>query len=79
MPFIDDFAFTGRGDTLLAARDNNEVDLVRPDGTHTAVLTAADGLQTPTSVAVHGNTVYVPSAAYLTNEDPNLLVAHLTH
>ncbi|MFI5823714.1 SMP-30/gluconolactonase/LRE family protein [Streptomyces rishiriensis] len=77
MPSIDDFAFTGRGDTLLAARDDNQVDLVRPDGTHIAVLTAADGLQTPTSVAVHGHTVYVPSAAYLTNEDPNLLVAHL--
>ncbi|MFF1724135.1 SMP-30/gluconolactonase/LRE family protein [Streptomyces sviceus] len=77
MPSIDDFAFTGHGDTLLAARDDNQVDLVRPDGTHTAVLTAADGLQTPTSVAVHGHTVYVPSAAYLTNKDPNLLVAHL--
>ncbi|MFE1922361.1 SMP-30/gluconolactonase/LRE family protein [Streptomyces asoensis] len=75
MPSIDDFAFTGRGDTLLAARDDNQVDLVRPDGTHTAVLTSADSLQTPTSVAVHGHTVYVPSAAYLTNEDPNLLVA----
>lgn len=77
MPSIDDFAFTGHGDTLLAARDDNQVDLVRPDGTHTAVLTAADGLQTPTSVAVHGSKVYVPSAAYLTNADPNLLVAHL--
>lgn len=77
MPSIDDFVFTGRDDTLLAARDDNEVDLVRPDGTHTAVLTAADGLQTPTSVAVHGHTVYVPSAAYLTNQDPNLLLAHL--
>jgi hypothetical protein len=77
MPSIDDFAFTGHGDTLLAARDDNQVDLVRPDGTHTAVLTAADGLQTPTSVAVHSHTVYVPSAAYLTNKDPNLLVAHL--
>ncbi|MDH6521916.1 sugar lactone lactonase YvrE [Streptomyces sp. SAI-135] len=77
MPSIDDFAFTGHGDTLLAARDDNEVDLVRPDGTHTAALTAADGLQTPTSVAVHRGKVYVPSAAYLTNEDPNLLVAHL--
>ncbi|MGW0846626.1 hypothetical protein ACWD26_42205 [Streptomyces sp. NPDC002787] len=77
MPSIDDFAFTGHGDTLLAARDDNQVDLVRPNGTHTAVLTAADGLQTPTSIAVHGSTVYVPSAAYLTNEDPNLLVAHL--
>ncbi|WP_307783272.1 hypothetical protein [Streptomyces sp. MBT53] len=77
MPSIDDFAFTGRGDTLLAARDDNEVDLVRPDGTHTAVLTAADGLQTPTSIAVHDRTVYVPGAAYLTNKDPNLLLAQL--
>ncbi|MEU5041680.1 SMP-30/gluconolactonase/LRE family protein [Streptomyces griseorubiginosus] len=77
MPSIDDFAFTGHGDTLLAARDDNQVDLVRPDGTHTAVLTAADGLQTPTSVAVQGGKVYVPSAAYLTDEDPNLLVARL--
>ncbi|MEW2299711.1 hypothetical protein AB0958_06980 [Streptomyces sp. NPDC006655] len=77
MPSIDDFAFTGHGDTLLAARDDNQVDLVRPDGTHTAVLTAADGLQTPTSIAIHGHTVYVPSAAYLTNKDPNLLVTHL--
>ncbi|QNP68090.1 hypothetical protein IAG44_00425 [Streptomyces roseirectus] len=77
MPSIDDFAFTGRDDTLLAARDDGEVDLVRPDGTHTAVLTAADGLRTPTSVAVHGGRVYVPSAAYLTGTDPNLLVARL--
>ncbi|MFJ9737174.1 SMP-30/gluconolactonase/LRE family protein [Streptomyces sp. NPDC101166] len=77
MPSIDDFAFTGRGDTLLAARDDDEVDLVRPDGTHTAVLTAADGLRTPTSVAVRGDTVYVPSAAYLTGEGPNLLTARL--
>ncbi|MGW2835671.1 hypothetical protein [Streptomyces sp. NPDC001286] len=77
MPSIDDFAFTGRGDTLLAARDDNQVDLVRPDGTHTAVLTAADGIRTPTTVAVHNHTVYVPSTAYLTDEGPNLLVAHL--
>ncbi|PWG13401.1 hypothetical protein DF268_12110 [Streptomyces sp. V2] len=77
MPSVDDFAFIGHGDTLLAARDDNEVDLVRPDGTHTAVLTPADGLQTPTSVAVHRGTVYVPSAAYLTGKDPNLLIARI--
>ncbi|MER5197252.1 hypothetical protein ACWD3J_29360 [Streptomyces sp. NPDC002755] len=77
MPSIDDFAFTGRGDTLLAARDDDEVDLVRPDGTHITVLTAQDGLQTATSIAVHDGTVYVPSAAYLTDKDPNLLIARL--
>ena len=75
---IDDFTFTGRGDRLLAALNlRNEVVLVRPDGTRTTVLTGADGLQGPTSVALRGDTVYVPSAAYLTADDPNLLLAHL--
>jgi len=75
---IDDIAFTGHGDDLLAALNKrNEIDLVRPDGTHTTVLDAADGLQTPTSVAVRGHQVLVPSAAYFTQQDPNLLGAEL--
>jgi streptogramin lyase len=77
---IDDFAFTGRGDEIIAALDTvNEVALVKPDGTHSVVLTAADGLQGPTSIALRGRTVYVPSAAYLTAKDPNLLLARLGH
>jgi sugar lactone lactonase YvrE len=77
---IDDFAFTGRGDEIIAALDTvNEVALVKSDGTHSVVLTAADGLQGPTSIAVRGRTVYVPSAAYLTAKDPNLLLARLGH
>ncbi|MGW4162884.1 hypothetical protein [Streptomyces sp. NPDC004788] len=78
---VDDFAFTGHGDTVLAARILlNELDLVRADGTHKAVLTAADGLQNPTSVAVDGKTVYVNSAAYFTkpDPDPNLLLARIS-
>ncbi|MFF5538727.1 SMP-30/gluconolactonase/LRE family protein [Streptomyces cinerochromogenes] len=75
---IDDFAFTGRGDTLLAAiNKDNEVARVEPGGRHTAVLTAADGLQGPTSLAVRGTTAYVASAAYFTNDDPNLLAARI--
>jgi hypothetical protein len=75
---IDDFAFTGRGDQLLAALDGpSEVALVESDGSHSIVLTAADGLQNPTAVAVRGSTVTVLNAAYLTGKDPNLLVAHL--
>ncbi|MEV0090662.1 hypothetical protein [Streptomyces sp. NPDC050738] len=78
LPGIDDFAFTGRGDQLLAALNGpGEVALVQPDGSHSTVLTAADGLQNPTSVALRGNTVYVPSAAYVTAKDPNLVLAHL--
>ncbi|WP_410660431.1 hypothetical protein [Amycolatopsis sp. lyj-112] len=78
LPGIDDFAFTGRGDQLLAALNGpSEVALVQPDGSHSTVLTAADGLQNPTSVALRGNMVYVLSAAYVTGNDPNLVVAHL--
>ncbi|MFK8908461.1 hypothetical protein [Streptomyces sp. YS-3] len=77
---IDDFAFTSRhGDTVLAAVDStNEVAVVRPDGTHSVVLTQQDGLTNPTSVAVSDRTVYVPSASYFATEpDPNLLLARL--
>jgi hypothetical protein len=75
---IDDFAFTGRGDQILAALNGpSEVALVQPDGSHSIVLSPADGLQNPTSIALRGHTVYVMSAAYVTATDPNLLLAHL--
>ncbi|WP_329466419.1 hypothetical protein [Streptomyces sp. NBC_01431] len=75
---IDDIAFTGAGDTLLAAINaDNEVALVKPDGSHTTVLTAANGLENPTSLAVHGTTVYIANGAYSTNNDPNLLAARI--
>jgi hypothetical protein len=75
---IDDFSFTGHGDTLLAAQPGlNQFDLITPGGAPQAVLTAADGLSGPSSVAVSGRTVYVTSAAYATGVDPNLLMAHL--
>lgn len=74
---IDDFAFAGGGRVLAALVLPSEVALVRPDGSHSIVLTAADGLSNPTSVAVRGSSVYVPSAAYLTLRDPNLLLARL--
>ena len=75
---IDDFTFTGHGNQILAALNGpSEVALVQPDGSHSILLTPADGLQNPTSIALHGDTVYVMSSAYLTAEDPNLLLAHL--
>ncbi|MEU1534215.1 hypothetical protein [Streptomyces fagopyri] len=73
---IDDFAFTGRGDEILAALDGpGTVVRIRRDGTSSTVLTAADGLQNPTSVALRRGTLYVLSAAYTTATDPNLLLA----
>lgn len=79
LPGIDDFAFTGRGDQLLAALNgSSQVALVQPDGRHSIVLSDADGLQNPTSIALRGTSVYVMSAAYLTAKDPNMLLARLT-
>ncbi|MFF5184561.1 SMP-30/gluconolactonase/LRE family protein [Streptomyces sp. NPDC000345] len=79
LPGIDDFGFVERHrDTVLAALITaDEVVRVRPNGTHTVVLTGEDGLSNPTSVAVRGRTAYVPSAAYFTQEDPNLLLARV--
>ncbi|MFF8280812.1 hypothetical protein ACF05T_32920 [Streptomyces lateritius] len=79
LDWIDDFAFTGHDDTVLAALiADHEVALVRPDGTHKVVLTAQDGLSNPTSVAVRGRKAYVPSASYFAPvKDPNLLLARL--
>ncbi|MDT7797821.1 MAG: hypothetical protein QOI78_1254 [Actinomycetota bacterium] len=74
VPGIDDFTFTGRGDEILAALDSpNKVVRIGADGAASTVLDATDGLQNPTSIAVRGNEVYVFSAAYLTQTDPNLL------
>ncbi|MBT2493860.1 hypothetical protein J7E96_36285 [Streptomyces sp. ISL-96] len=78
---IDDFAFAfpRHDDTVLAALiASSEVAVVRPNGTHSIALTAEDGLSNPTSVAVRGKTVYVPSASYFTTPpNPNLLLATL--
>ncbi|KUN09699.1 hypothetical protein AQI95_03815 [Streptomyces yokosukanensis] len=75
---IDDFAFLGPGTSVLATADTaNSLELVGPDGATTTVLSARDGLSNPTAVAVSGRTVYVANAAYYTQRDPNLLLAHL--
>ncbi|PZF93081.1 hypothetical protein C1I93_18470 [Micromonospora endophytica] len=76
---IDDFAFAGSGtDQVIAALvGQNTVARIDGAGRSTTLLTAADGLQNPTAVAVRGGTVYVTSAAYLTGTDPNLIVAAL--
>ena len=79
LPGIDDFAFTGRGDQILAALNGpSEVALVQPGGSHSIVLTAADGLQNPTSIALRGDTVYIDNAAYVTATDPSLMLARLS-
>ncbi|MEU8663103.1 SMP-30/gluconolactonase/LRE family protein [Actinoplanes philippinensis] len=76
---IDDFTFAGKGsdDVIAAIVGQNTVAGIDRAGRATTLLTAADGLQNPTSVAVRGSHAYVTSAAYLTGTDPNLIVASL--
>ncbi|WP_203823706.1 hypothetical protein [Actinoplanes palleronii] len=75
---IDDFAFTGHGDQVLASLvTENKVVLAGGGRPVSTVLTAADGLSNPTSVLLRGGTAYVPSAAYTTQNDPNLLILRL--
>jgi sugar lactone lactonase YvrE len=75
---VDDFAFTGPGRTVLAAvNQDDRVVLIDPHGHATTVLTSADGLDNPTSVAVRGRTVYVTDGAYFAGHDPGLLTATL--
>jgi hypothetical protein len=74
---IDNFTFLPGTDMILAALTvANQVVLIY-DGQTRVLLTAADGLSSPTSVAVQDDTLYVGSAAVVTGKDPNLLIAHI--
>lgn len=76
---VDDFAFTGRHDEFLASLvTQNTVVLADGGGARRTVLTRADGLSNPTSIAIRGSEVYVPSAAYTTQSDPNVLFGRLS-
>ena len=75
---IDDFAFTGGGRTVLVAvNQENKVVMIDRSGRAKEVLTSADGLDNPTSVAVRGRVLYVTDGAYFGGGDPNLLIASL--
>jgi hypothetical protein len=77
---VDDFAFVGSSNALIAALNfANEVAYVTNTGAHSIILTAADGLENPSSVAVSGSTVYIANAAYYTGTSPSLMEATLTN
>lgn len=74
---VDDFIVLGRDDTIIAAlAGSNEVISVRPGAQPQVLLTAADGLSTPSDVALRHGTIYVSSLGLPPLTDPNLLVAH---
>ncbi|WEH13030.1 hypothetical protein [Streptomyces sp. VNUA24] len=63
---VDDFTFLNdRSDVVFAALNRlGQVVVVRPGGATETVLTASDGLASPTSVAVRGNRIYVTNAGF---------------
>lgn len=75
---IDDFAFAPSGGTVVAALNSKDsVVMVSPSGKQFPVLSASDGLSSPTSVLVGRSTLSVASAAYSRGYDPNVIGARL--
>jgi hypothetical protein len=75
---LDDFTFVGDSEVVAAALNlEDELALIGPDGSYQTVLTAADGLQTPSAVLVQPGRIYVLNSAHFTHTDPNILVADL--
>jgi hypothetical protein len=75
---IDDFEFTGYRDEVVAALVvTNEVVHISSKGKSTPFVNSGDGLQSPTSVGIHNGRAYVFSAAFLTQTDPNLVIARI--
>ncbi|MFE1839703.1 SMP-30/gluconolactonase/LRE family protein [Streptomyces sviceus] len=68
---VDDFNFLNdRSDVVFAAQNGlNQVAVVHPDGPTETVLTASDGLASPTSVAVRGNRLYITDAGFAEPHD----------
>jgi sugar lactone lactonase YvrE len=74
---IDNFIFVPGTDLILAALVvANEVVLIQNGQAH-PLLTGADGLSNPTSLAVQRDTLYVGDGAVAGGGDPNLLIAHI--
>ena len=74
LPGIDDFKFLSDcSDVAFAALNGvNEVAVVYPDGKSKIVLTAADGLDSPTDTAIRGNRIYVTDGAGAAPHDAQL-------
>jgi len=76
LPGVDNFTVLPGNLILTPLEDANQVVLVHPGSTPRVLLTAADGLSSPVDVKLGRGTLYVADAAYITNSDPNLLVAN---
>lgn len=73
---IDDFKFLSDfSDVAFVALNGvNEIAVVYPDGTSKVVLTAADGLDSPTDTAIRGGTIYITDGGANAPHDAKLQV-----
>ncbi|MCX4766976.1 hypothetical protein OG562_39635 [Streptomyces sp. NBC_01275] len=71
---IDDFNFlSGRSDVVFAALNStDEIAVVYPNGAKKTVLTAADGLASPTATVVRGQRLYITDGGFAESRDAKL-------
>jgi hypothetical protein len=76
---IDDFKFLSDfSDVAFVALNGvNEIAVVYPDGTSKVVLTAADGLDSPTNAAIRGGTIYITDGGANAPHDAKLQVGKI--
>lgn len=75
---VDDFDFTGQGDEILTAlNDESKVVVVAADGSQRVLLDGKNGLQGTTAVVVRGSTVFITNSALQKGDRPALRVARL--
>jgi hypothetical protein len=71
LPGIDDFKFLSSRSSIafVALNSQDEVAVVYPDGRSRIVLTAADGLDSPTDTAIRDTRLYVTDGAFAAPHD----------
>ena len=79
LPGIDDFKFLSARTSIafVALNSQNEVAVVYPDGHSRIVLTAADGLASPTDTAISGTRLYVTDGGDTPPHDSQLQEARI--
>lgn len=85
LPNIDNVSFlTSRSDVVFVAQNGSSsrngpdrIGVVYPNGTYKAVLTAADGLASPSATAVRGDRLYITNGGVPEPHDAKLQIGRI--